>query len=89
LLGPHIQRVSILGGGLCFERPPDAKKVEMAKHSEYFVEPHPKGWAVKLPHAERVSATAPTQKKAIERAKELAPEGVVHVKQRDGKFRRV
>jgi Uncharacterized protein conserved in bacteria (DUF2188) len=61
----------------------------MAKHSEYFVEPHPKGWAVKLPYAERVSATAPTQKKAIERAKELAPEGVVHVKQRDGKFRRV
>jgi len=65
------------------------KKVKMAKHSEYFVEPHPKGWAVKLPHAERVSATASTQKAAIERAKKLAPEGVVHVKQRDGKFRRV
>jgi hypothetical protein len=61
----------------------------MAKHSEYFVEPHSDGgWAVKLPHAERVSAIEPTQKEAIERAKEFAPEGVVHVKQRDGKFRR-
>jgi hypothetical protein len=61
----------------------------MAKHSEYFVEPHPKGWAVKLPHAERASAVTDTQKGAIGRAKELAPEGVVHVKQRDGQFRRV
>lgn len=60
----------------------------MAKHSEYFVEPHPNGWAVKLPHAERASAVTDTQKAAIGRAKELAPEGVIHVKQRDGKFRR-
>ena len=61
----------------------------MAKHSEYFVEPREKGgWVVKLPHAERASAIAPTQQKAIERARQLAPEGVVHVKQLDGKFRR-
>jgi hypothetical protein len=62
----------------------------MAKHSEYFVEPHKQGgWAVKLPHAERASAIAPTQAKAIERAKEFAPEGVIHVKQQNGKFRKV
>jgi hypothetical protein len=65
------------------------KRPSTAKHSEYFVEPHEKGWAVKLPHAERASAILPTQKAAIGRAKEMAPEGVVHVKQRDGKFRRV
>jgi hypothetical protein len=61
----------------------------MAKHSEYFVVPHKDGWAVELPHAERASAVEPTQQKAIERAKEFAPEGVVHVKQLDGKFRKV
>jgi hypothetical protein len=61
----------------------------MSKHNEYFIEPHPKGWAVKLPHAERASAVEPTQQKAIERARDFAPEGVVHVKQRDGKFRKV
>lgn len=60
----------------------------MPKHGEYFVEPHPKGWAVKLPHAERASAVENTQKAAIGRAKQFAPEGVIHVKQRDGKFRR-
>jgi hypothetical protein len=61
----------------------------MPKHGEYFVEPHEKGWAVKLPHAERASAVEPTQKKAIDQAKRFAPEGVIHVKQQDGKFRRV
>jgi Uncharacterized protein conserved in bacteria (DUF2188) len=62
----------------------------MGKHNEYFIEPHGKGgWAVKLPHAERASAVEATQKDAIKKAKEFAPEGVVHVKQRDGKFRRV
>ena len=62
----------------------------MAKHSEYFVEQNPKGgWAVKLPHAERASAVEQTQKAAIDRAQQFAPEGVIHVKQRDGKFRRV
>jgi len=61
----------------------------MAKHGEYFVEPHEKGWAVKLPHAERASAVVPTQQGAIAQAKKFAPEGVVHVKQLNGKFRRV
>lgn len=59
----------------------------MAKHSEYFVEPHPKGWQVRLPKAERASAVASTQREAIEKAHEFAPEGVVHVKQLNGKFR--
>ena len=62
----------------------------MAEHGEYFVEPHEKGgWAVKLPHAKRASAVEDTQQEAITRAKRFAPEGVVHVKQRDGKFRQV
>lgn len=62
----------------------------MAKHNEYFVEPRKDGqWAVRLPHAERASAIKPTQEKAIQQAQRFAPEGVVHVKQRDGKFRRV
>jgi hypothetical protein len=60
----------------------------MSKHNEYFVEQRKGGeWVVKLPHAERASAVEPTQQKAIEQAKKFAPEGVVHVKQRDGKFR--
>jgi hypothetical protein len=61
----------------------------MAKHSEYFVEPHKDGWAVKLPHAERASVVKATQQAAIDQARKFAPEGVVHVKQRNGKFRRV
>jgi len=61
----------------------------MAEHGEYFVERHEKGgWEVKLPHAKRASAIETTQQTAIERAKKFAPEGVIHVKQRDGKFRR-
>ena len=61
----------------------------MSKHSEYFVEPHEKGWAVKLPHAERASAVEPTQAKAIAKARGFAPEGVIHVKQENGKFRKL
>jgi predicted RNase H-like HicB family nuclease len=61
----------------------------MGKHSEYFVEPQEDGgWAVKLPHAKRASAVAETQHQAIKQAK-FAPEGVVHVKQQNGKFRKV
>lgn len=62
----------------------------MGKHNEYFVEQRSDGqWVVKLPHAERVSAIEPTQQKAIETAKRFSPEGVVHVKQSNGKFRKV
>ncbi len=62
----------------------------MGKHNEYFVEPQEGGgWAVKLPHAKRASAVAETQQQAIKQAKSFAPEGVVHVKQNNGKFRKV
>jgi hypothetical protein len=62
----------------------------MAEHGEYFVEQNEVGeWAVKLPHAKRASAVEDTQKAAIAKAKQFAPQGVIHVKQRDGKFRRV
>jgi hypothetical protein len=62
----------------------------VAKHSEYFVEKREAdgNWVVKLPHAERVSAIRTTQREAIGRARELAPEGVIHVKQANGKFRK-
>ena len=78
-------------GDPCYSSTRHQPKVHiMAKHSEYFVEPRKDGdWVVKLPHAERASAIEQTQQKAIEKAKQFAPEGVVHVKQRDGKFRRV
>jgi hypothetical protein len=62
----------------------------MAKHSEYFVEKRKDGdWQVKLPHEERASAVESTQQKAIDRAREFAPEGVIDVKQENGKFRKV
>lgn len=61
----------------------------MAKHSEYFVEPRGNDWVVRLPHAERASAVVHTQADAIAKAQRFAPEGVVHVKQRNGKFRKV
>jgi len=61
----------------------------MAKHNEYFVEPRRDEWVVKLPHAERASAVVDTQQEAIAKAKQFSPEGVVHVKQLNGKFRKV
>jgi hypothetical protein len=71
-------------------QPEDKRTEKMAKHNEYFVEPRKDGtWAVKLPHAERASAVEPSQEKAIKAAKQFAPEGVVHVKQHNGKFRKV
>jgi hypothetical protein len=62
----------------------------LAKHGEYFIEKRKDGdWQVKLPHAERASAVEPSQQKAIQRAKQFAPEGVIHLKQENGKFRKV
>ncbi len=60
----------------------------MSKYGEYFVEQHEKGWAVKLPYAERASAVSPTRLEAIAKAKQLAPQGVVHIKQQNRKFRK-
>jgi len=60
-----------------------------SKHNEYFIEPRDDGrWSVKLPHAEKASAVTDTQQAAIDKAHQFAPEGVVHVQQRNGKFRR-
>ena len=62
----------------------------MGKHNEYYVVPRKDGtWAVELPHADKASAIKPTQEKAIKTAKKFSPEGVVHVKQTNGKFRKV
>ena len=44
---------------------------------------------MRLPHAEKASAVEATQKQGIARARQLAPEDVVHVKQMDGKLRKV
>jgi len=60
----------------------------MAKHDDYYVEPRGDKWIVKKPHAERISAELPTQREAIAKAKAFAPEGVINVKGRDGKFRK-
>ena len=51
----------------------------MAKR-EIYVERRPEGdYAVRRPGSERASAIEPTQAKAIERARELAPNAAVHV----------
>jgi hypothetical protein len=62
----------------------------MAKHDELIIEPtDDKRWRIKKPHAERASAIEDTQKDAIDRAKELAPEGDIKVKGKNGKFRKI
>jgi hypothetical protein len=62
----------------------------MAKHDELIIEKRDDGrWDIIKPHAERASAVEDTQREAIDRAKELAPEGDIKVKGLDGKFRHV
>ena len=62
----------------------------MAKHDELIIEKRDDGrWEIKKPHAERSSAIEDTQKEAIDRAKELAPEGDIKLKGLDGKFRQI
>lgn len=62
----------------------------MSKHDELIIEPRDDGrWGIKKPHAERVSAVKDTQKEAVKRAKELAPEGDIKLKDLNGKFRRI
>lgn len=53
----------------------------MAKRDEYFIEKRQdKGdFAVRKPNSERASAVAPTQKEAIQRAKEMNPNAVRHI----------
>jgi hypothetical protein len=56
---------------------------------ELFVVHHDSGWAVRRPDAQRSSALAPTQAKAIELARELEPRAILHVQNRHGEFRRL
>lgn len=59
------------------------------KHNDVYVVHHDERWAIKKPNAERASAVADTQQEAIERAKELAGRGSIHVQGRHGKFRTI
>jgi hypothetical protein len=59
------------------------------KHNEVYVVQHPDGWAVKKPNAERASATAATQREAVDRAKEITGRGPIHIQSRTGKFRTI
>lgn len=59
----------------------------MAKHEEVFVVKHEDRWAVKKPHSDRASGLFDTQAEAINRARELAGKGVVHIQGRHGEFR--
>lgn len=53
----------------------------MAKRTnEFFIEQRPEGdYAIKKPDAKRASVVLPTQKQAIEKAKEMDPEAEIHV----------
>ena len=62
----------------------------MAKHDELFIvwRKEDEVWAVEKPHAERASGLFDTKQEAIDRARELAPEGSLHVKGKDGKLQK-
>jgi hypothetical protein len=61
--------------------------VSTQRHNEVFVKIHSQGWAVSKPNAERASAVFDTQAEAIERARELAGNGTIHIQGRHGQFR--
>ncbi len=62
----------------------------MAKHDELIIEKRDDGrWDIRKPHAERSSAVEDTQREAIDRARDLAPEGDIKLKGLDGKFRHI
>jgi hypothetical protein len=63
--------------------------VSKHKHAEVYVVQHPDGWAVKKPNSERASAIRATQQEAIDRAKEIAGRGPIHIQGRSGKFRTI
>lgn len=48
--------------------------------NEFFIEKRPEGdFAIRKPNSDRASDVLPTQKQAIERAKELNPDAAIHV----------
>jgi len=61
----------------------------MSGKKQVHVVKHPDGWAVKRPGTSRASVVKPTQREAIERAREIAQrEGAeVLIHGRDGKIR--
>lgn len=59
------------------------------KHDVVYVVQDGDYWAVKKPNAERASGLFDTQKEAINRAKELAGNGTIHIKGLDGKWRKI
>ncbi len=59
------------------------------KHNVVYVVQHDDGWAVRKPKAERASGVFDTQQEAVERAKELAGNGTVHIQGRHGKLRSI
>jgi len=62
----------------------------MTKYDELIIEPRDDGrWGIKKPHAERASAVEDTQKRAVKRATQLAPEGDIKLKGLNGKFRHI
>jgi uncharacterized protein YdaT len=62
----------------------------MPRHDELIIEKRPDGlWGIKKPHAKRSSDIKDTRQEAINRAKELAPEGDIKVKRLDGKFTKI
>jgi hypothetical protein len=62
----------------------------MGKHDELIIVKRDDGrWDIRKPHAERSSSVEDTQKEAIGRAKELAPEGDIKVKGLNGQFRHI
>lgn len=84
--GPNMFRHPLMGAGpITFlpcaisELPLKLRSRPMTK--KIFVErrPEEKDYAVRRPNSERASATAPTQREAIERARELNPDGPVLV----------
>jgi hypothetical protein len=56
-------------------------------HNVVYVVQHAEGWAVRKPHAERASGVYTTQQKAVDRAKQLAGTGTVHIQGKHGMLR--
>jgi hypothetical protein len=61
----------------------------MSKNQTLYVKKHDGRWAVSKPNAERASAVFDTQAEAIDRAREIADGGPVHVQGRKGKLRKL
>ncbi|MGO8792032.1 MAG: DUF2188 domain-containing protein [Terriglobia bacterium] len=59
------------------------------KHNVVYVVQHDDGWAVRKPNAGRASGVYSTQQEAVDRAKQLADKGTVHIQGRHGKLRSI